>query len=415
MQGELCASCPPLSPPTCSVKLVADLNLQGANPVLLSRGSPCRGFDTLQQIGFGSPLRPGHDARVQPQICTLTSIQVFLSSKTKATTRLATSKSGSSAMPRSRATCVVAVPLLLFCQATSAFVSPGRMMLLGERTLNGCTRSKASMASALGTRMAAVTASKLGKALKKPTGALTIGFQVCPSSPMEARSSEELSTLLRKSKASIIFTNDASTLSHVAKEQARAKGNFPGPCPVVSWAFSEEEVNAAQAAGASGVVLSVQQLGVAEAARLAAIAEAKMDVLYEVQSASEAEEAAKAGAKVVLARGSDLESIRNSLPKEVVAVASVEAMQAAGGEVGVSQSLKAAGYNSIMLANACVGDGEDQNYVKWAVDTVLSKQSKEFKITGMTGHVNGHYGTGTFEKAQSEVRLCSHPCLRASS
>ena len=40
-----------------------------------------------------------------------------------------------------------------------------------------------------------------------------------------------------------------------------------------------------------------------------------------------------------------------------------------------------------MLASACVGDGEDQAYVKWAVDACLSKQSKEFKITGMTGHV----------------------------
>ena len=57
-----------------------------------------------------------------------------------------------------------------------------------------------------------------------------------------------------------------------------------------------------------------------------------------------------------------------------------------------------------MLADACVGDAEDQAYVKWAVDALLSKQSKEFKITGMTGHVNGHYGTGTFEKSQNEVR-----------
>jgi hypothetical protein len=57
-----------------------------------------------------------------------------------------------------------------------------------------------------------------------------------------------------------------------------------------------------------------------------------------------------------------------------------------------------------MLADACVGDEEDQAYVKWAVDALLSKQSKEFKITGMTGHVNGHYGTGTFEKSQNEVR-----------
>jgi hypothetical protein len=64
-----------------------------------------------------------------------------------------------------------------------------------------------------------------------------------------------------------------------------------------------------------------------------------------------------------------------------------------------------------MLADACVGDAEDQPYVKWAVDALLSKQSKEFKITGMTGHVNGHYGTGTFEKSQNEVRLHTFCCL----
>eukprot|EP00285_Hemiselmis_virescens_P015199 CAMPEP_0173383208 /NCGR_PEP_ID=MMETSP1356-20130122/5751_1 /TAXON_ID=77927 ORGANISM="Hemiselmis virescens, Strain PCC157" /NCGR_SAMPLE_ID=MMETSP1356 /ASSEMBLY_ACC=CAM_ASM_000847 /LENGTH=301 /DNA_ID=CAMNT_0014337951 /DNA_START=129 /DNA_END=1034 /DNA_ORIENTATION=- len=250
--------------------------------------------------------------------------------------------------------------------------------------------------------------SKLGKALKKPTGALTVGFEAASS--LTSLGDSDLITLsltLRKNKASAIFC-DPAVVAAIAKEQAKAKGNFPGPCPVISLGgvTDEEELAKVQSTGANGVVFSVAKLGHDTVASLAEAAAAKgMDAVWEVASEEEAKAAVEAGAKVILVSASTsvAAAIREVVPKEVVAVARVESMQQGANEVTDARSLKAAGFNSVMLSEACVGDKEDAVYAKWAVEALTSKQSKEFKITGMTGHVNGHYGTGTFEKSQAEV------------
>lgn len=252
---------------------------------------------------------------------------------------------GNITMLQNRAAHAAAVAILLFCETAAAFMSPGKVLLFGGgwSRLGGCTRSGAtpSRVTKAATSMAAATTSKLGKTLKKPTGALTIGFQVCPAAQMKERDVEELSAVLRKSKASIIFS-DAASLPSFTKEQSKAKGNFPGPCPVVAWAASEEDMAASKEAGAAGVVVSVSELGVEKAATLAE--SAPIDVIFQVKSVSEAEEAVKAGAKVVLVSGAeDLEAVRGAIPKDVAAIASVESMMPGNAEADTARALKAAG------------------------------------------------------------------------
>jgi len=48
---------------------------------------------------------------------------------------------------------------------------------------------------------------------------------------------------------------------------------------------------------------------------------------------------------------------------------------------------------SLLLRRACVGDEEDLPYAKFAVGGLTSKMSSTFKIDGLTGSANGHFGT----------------------
>lgn len=68
------------------------------------------------------------------------------------------------------------------------------------------------------------------------------------------------------------------------------------------------------------------------------------------------------------------------------------------------RELAAAGCKAVLMEKAVVGDSEDVHYTSFCVDGLTSKASSEFKITGMTGHVNGHFGTGTFEKSTNAIQ-----------
>lgn len=67
---------------------------------------------------------------------------------------------------------------------------------------------------------------------------------------------------------------------------------------------------------------------------------------------------------------------------------------------------------SLLLRAACVGDNEDIAYAQWAIDALASKASQEFKISGLTGAANGHFGTkavGSAVRAVEWARQKSMP------
>ena len=85
--------------------------------------------------------------------------------------------------------------------------------------------------------------------------------------------------------------------------------------------------------------------------------------------------------------------------QDALKIAAVSSMQTDNAEITLGRELAAAGCKAVMMKDACVGDSEDLHYTSFCIEGLTSKASSEFKITGMTGHVNGHFGTGTFEKA----------------
>ena len=229
-------------------------------------------------------------------------------------------------------------------------------------------------------------------ALKKPSKTLTVCLEYDGSSSNDAAasSSSDLATLsmqLRKVKAGAIFTSDIPALQEFATEQESARGDFPGPCPVVYCGDVEGIANAVSA-GASAVVLS------AESADKAADVQGA-DIIWEVNTVADVEAvlAVQEGADSFLVGGDDVEAVIAALPgKTSCAIGSVQAMQEDDAEIAEGRHLKKAGCASIFIRKAIVGDAEDLEYAQFAVGGLTSKASSEFNFSGLTGSANGHFG-----------------------
>ena len=245
-------------------------------------------------------------------------------------------------------------------------------------------------------------------ALKKKSGAITVSVEVARDTSEVAPIDEgevdgpgqerrttaltaderltKLSSELRGGRegalASAIWTSDVDALGVLAAEQQSAKGDFPGPVPIV---YSGDDVEAAVAAGASAVVLSAadregsDSLGVeivwdvATADDIRAIVDdesapedaflIRCDVAASAGAPAseaadqEAAEAAKAAAAEAAAAAA-AERVRDlvaALPPSAVGVAAVEAMQPADAEIATARALATAGCKAVLVRNACVG------------------------------------------------------------
>ena len=48
--------------------------------------------------------------------------------------------------------------------------------------------------------------------------------------------------------------------------------------------------------------------------------------------------------------------------------------------------------HSVLLHKAIVGDNEDISYAQFVISGITKKKSSTFKISGLTGSTNGHFG-----------------------
>eukprot|EP00287_Rhodomonas_sp_CCMP768_P008340 CAMPEP_0196723592 /NCGR_PEP_ID=MMETSP1091-20130531/5687_1 /TAXON_ID=302021 /ORGANISM="Rhodomonas sp., Strain CCMP768" /LENGTH=285 /DNA_ID=CAMNT_0042065549 /DNA_START=185 /DNA_END=1042 /DNA_ORIENTATION=+ len=238
------------------------------------------------------------------------------------------------------------------------------------------------------------------KALKKRTGAVTVSFEVlkAESSEITDVELELLSMRLRKMGVASLWTSDLDTLLTVCKEQKSAKGDFPGPCAIV---FNGDlsEALAAVAAGASAVVVAASEVEVGET-----VAQAGAEVIWNIDSAEQVDVLAGSGASGPFLVDAKEQDVRSALSKDAVVVSALDSMQPDQAEMELCRELVASGCKSIMLRNAIVGDEEDLQYSRFVLDKLKDKSSSNFRITGMTGSTNGHFGTGSFG-AQEEAGI----------
>ncbi|EKX40587.1 hypothetical protein GUITHDRAFT_113374 [Guillardia theta CCMP2712] len=237
---------------------------------------------------------------------------------------------------------------------------------------------------------------KLFKSVKKRTGAFAVMVETC----LEEGSEQEvvdLSRQIRQSKSSGIMIDVRNTFSsdgrqsfdQISQEQRSAKGNFPGPCPIVvrhrsiahPWQVAE-----ISCAGAEGVVLSCAALSDQEwgSKLIQSCNFLGLEVLVEVSDEDEVKQAVEAGAKIVCVRG--VESVeeavilRASIPDTCAAVCAVPAQQEDNNEIVEVERLKQAKYDAVILMDAALSAGPDRYYVQFALNEILVEQEEQLVL-----------------------------------
>jgi len=183
---------------------------------------------------------------------------------------------------------------------------------------------------------APLTAGPVRTALKKAGPSVTVSVEFVPGAATNPSELGMLSMKLRRDcNVAAVWTPDLASVALIVKEQSTARGDYPGPCPVI---FSGDATLAASAvaAGAAAVVLGPAQL--ADAAGIG------LEIIWRVSSLDElAPMLATGHADAFLLAGPDALAIRAALPKDAVAILAVDAMQAANGEIGAGRAFIAEG------------------------------------------------------------------------
>ena len=222
-----------------------------------------------------------------------------------------------------------------------------------------------SLGLTMGATAAPPAKSAVRKALKKPSGALTVGIEYTGADGANAHAL--LAYLLRTTSGDL--RDRRRRRKSFVDEQATAKGDF-GPVPVF--------------------------LGDAE--------DARPPSPLAPPPSLDAGAAAVDGAEVIW-RGS-----ADGLPDNAVVLVDTSRRRrrpargrrrrrrgrrdaAAGGLRGGGG--RGAGCASVLVRGACVGDDEDAAYAAWVAAALRSKRSSEFGgIGGLTGAANGHFAVG---------------------
>ena len=270
---------------------------------------------------------------------------------------------------------------------------------------------------------------KVAKALRRPSGGLTVSIEYRPTATNDIEEVRTLSAALRTMNTAVLWTADLEAIGSLVAEQERARGDFPGPCPVC-FSGDSAQAEAAVLAGASAVVLDGSH-------DLSAADGLGVEVVWRVENEEEMLRVADAGVGTAfLVDGSCIGSVPllHTAPKGSVVVAAIDAMQDAHAEIDLGKALVAEGCKALLVRGACVGDEEDLIYSQFVINRLTTKvpgppfptflpqflshlisvsvantshdnrqenqiinrfqASSEFQIKGLTGAANGHFGTG---------------------
>ena len=282
------------------------------------------------------------------------------------------------------------------------------LTLFGIRMLDEAAVSKNLEVISAG-KAPSKTPTTLFKALKKTSGAVVAGCEYKRASGdlhelsiPETVDLRQVGLKVRRAKAGVVLV-DCSTHAGkadcevVVKEQLTAKGQFPGPAPVVRSGpvVAVHDVAEAKAMGCEGVVLSMKEPGAD--ALIQACAALGMEAIAEVATAAELERATAAGVKLIACDASFRDSVPKDLgviallpsrtqdPAEIFSVAASEKDEAPTPEVLKALApLKEAKFSAIICMDAMrrASSSLDTAFTLWLLEQVTSKQSGKFsKLT----------------------------------
>ena len=220
------------------------------------------------------------------------------------------------------------------------------------------------------------SAPQLESILKKPSKVLTVGVELDES--IRGGDLSMLSMQLRKSKVSAIYSSNLDQIEEIAKEQETARGNFPGPLPII---YTGNDYTAAVENGACAVILSVSEND--------DLPNVETEVIWKVSTIDQVDEVMQQTGNTANAfmidSNDDIENLISNIPDGSLCIAAVEPMQPDEAEISQGKEFKRLGCASILILKACVGDSEDLPYAQYIVHGLTSKASSQFKFTGLTG------------------------------
>ena len=257
-------------------------------------------------------------------------------------------------------------------------------------------------------------------ALVKPSKTMTAIFEV--SSNIDDDDLSYLSLQMRKNKVNALCSKNINTVRVLVDEQLSASGNFPGPCPVFYDSTSEAgDISRAIEFGASGIIASFSLSSSIndqsdEGKPIQWVW--KCSTVEEVKTvlSNRADEISNDGFLFSLISNHDdskkIEDIETCIEemtscileaentKNTLLIGEVYSMMSADEdsddvscrEIQIARTFKKMKFQSVFVIDACVGDSEDLEYAKYFLSEVTSKSSRTFKMTGLTGSANGHFG-----------------------
>lgn len=212
-----------------------------------------------------------------------------------------------------------------------------------------------------------------------------------------------LSMTLRKLNARSIYTSNIQAMKNFMKEQASAKGDFPGSVPIVYWG---DNWKVAVENGAELVVIScdgfqnddidsVEDVGViwktSELSQIKLMIEKGMGNVFLLDNDLLLND--KNGINIEhLEQQFQLECI----PESAIVIAALPSMLPENLELTLGRSLSSLGsISSLVFKESCVSDEEDVKYSQFIIDGLTKKSSSTFSMTGLTGSTNGHFGVSS--------------------
>lgn len=262
---------------------------------------------------------------------------------------------------------------------------------------------------------------KVAKALKKPTGALTVSVEYAdPSGTAQANGVDfrTLSMNIRRDKGSAVFV-DVSTdrglddCENFVKEQSMWKGKFPSPLPVIASGPINglETIAKAKAVGAEGVYLTSTQVDWIQSCHAMSI-----EPIVEVCNKADLDKALQAGANILSVYTDEdvaaANGLRDAIPKESVALVAING-RGYGGPAALFEldesinededkvaeilqagfALREAKWNGMLVKGACVNadSKEEVSYTRWLIVQLPSKRSTAY---GKIAKTSSPLGTG---------------------
>jgi hypothetical protein len=86
----------------------------------------------------------------------------------------------------------------------------------------------------------------------------------------------------------------------------------------------------------------------------------------------------------------------STVPESAILVAQLQSMLPENAELTLGKSLSSTNrVTSLLFKNCCVNDEEDIKYASFVIEGISKKSSSTFRMTGLTGSTNGHFGVSS--------------------